>query len=99
MFHSWKMMRLGRCQLLHTDRPDSFRFPNGIRVNGYLWITVSMEFAGLVESLLDGWEPSRKTDRKKGTVQFQLNRRSLAIDGNVKGEFQDLMWELYTLGS
>ncbi len=97
MIHSWKMMKLNRCNYGPYSDGQYYIFPNGITVEYYNTIRVNIEFSGLVESLLKGWKYNKKMNRKKGEIVFKVEFKDIEGKNKVRGDFEDLWWELYSL--
>jgi hypothetical protein len=88
------MMKIAQCTLfLYGD--GNYLFPNGIKIRSITNLTVDIEFAGLVESLLEGWEYEKRVNEKKGETKLRLALSSNAE--KTQGEYESLLWDLYSL--
>ena len=91
--HNWKMMKLDRCKS-YWGMGEQYKFPNGISVRVYVGrrpikVNVDVEYAGEVESLLEGIEFTKKV--KKEQIEF-------SIPFENRGVYLDLLWSLYLIG-
>ena len=92
MLHDWKMMRIDRYRSGFTPEARVWRFPNGVYFTGFT-IKVDFEKAPAVVAALSDWEPKKKV--KKGIATIELNWDIYAKMS--KGEFDDLLWRIYSL--
>ena len=61
------------------------------------WIHVNIEYAGVVEPLLDDWKYKKKTERDKKTFRFEVEKKSKSNEWKVRKDFDELLWKLYSL--
>lgn len=96
-------MKLIRHQrLFHSDFNNIYTFPNGVEVECQksrdIKIRANVEFSGLVEQMLGNW--GYKKDRKSDeTVEYRLSDKSESGEMMRRKDLEDLLWNLYSLGS
>ncbi len=104
MIHSYKMMKLTQHQIIFYNNfyGNVYTFPNGIKVESAriadIKIYVHIEFSGMVESLLEDWKSDKK-DASNDIVEFSIKSKESMKEEKLRKDFEDLLWDLYSLGS
>ena len=80
-----------------------YEFPNGLKIecqsNIEIKIYVNIEFSGMVERIIDDWECKKKDCKGNETCIYDLSGKSKAGVRQLRKDLEDLLWDLYSLGS
>ena len=79
-----------------------YEFPNGLKIDCRpqgLRIYINIEFSGMVERIIDDWECKKKDCKGNETCIYHLSGKSKAGVKQLRKDLEDLLWDLYSLGS
>ncbi|MCK4567237.1 MAG: hypothetical protein KAU48_08000, partial [Candidatus Thorarchaeota archaeon] len=104
MLHSWKMMKITQHQRMNYENfyLNIYEFPNGLKIDCRpqgLRIYINIEFSGMVERIIDNWECKKKDCKGNETCIYHLSGKSKAGVKQLRKDLEDLLWDLYSLGS